>query len=386
VRFYRYLFWFYASTIDMNPAEVEFLAEKNMVSIVPNFSFERIFLISGAIGPFRAGLPVNVPVWMAINLRQRQKCKIIPPDWMNVEKLEEAKEIESQSRYFTKMPSDHYMVEAHLLLQAASEDIPRADEIRTVLKDIWDMRMSKLRTSVDAFVKSGGSHAKLDHLTAMEVCSVRPLLPHALDQMCRLQKVWPPLFSLRYLSSCSRPVVLVVYYSAREMGVLIKPAGQRPYFLQVKLLVTQPGFERGSPLLQASSLCRNAKAREMEDLQTSNIVRHDSRLQKSGVIRSGIEPGSRWWGASSHRGPFTSARLSRVSNLGLHGREQLHEVMMIWLPSKSKAHQTIIYENWTATSVQLVAIVDVAITRCEQYPPRLQDILFILQSFGSAQH
>lgn len=82
----------------MDPAEVEFLAEKQLVSIVPNFNFDRIYLISGEIGPFRAGLPVNVPIWMALNLKQRQKCRIIPPDWMNVEKLQEVKEEESQSR------------------------------------------------------------------------------------------------------------------------------------------------------------------------------------------------------------------------------------------------------------------------------------------------
>nr|CAD7600605.1 unnamed protein product [Timema genevievae] len=173
----------------MDPAEVEFLAEKEMVSIIPNFNFDRIFLISGEIGPFRAGLPVKVPIWMAINLRQRQKCRIIPPDWMDVDKLLEVKEIESQSRFFTKMPSEHYMVEARLLLGAAAGDITRTDEIRTVLKDIWDMRMSKLRTSVDAFIRSGSTHARLDHLTQMELCSVRPLLPDALDQLHRLQKL-----------------------------------------------------------------------------------------------------------------------------------------------------------------------------------------------------
>lgn len=37
-------------------------------------------------------------------------------------------------RLFTKMPSEHYMVEAHLLLGVAAEDIPHADEIRTILK------------------------------------------------------------------------------------------------------------------------------------------------------------------------------------------------------------------------------------------------------------
>jgi len=49
--------------------------------------------------------------------------------------------------------------------------------------------MSKLRSSVDAFIKTGGSYAKLDHLTAMEINSIRPLLPHALDELSKLQKV-----------------------------------------------------------------------------------------------------------------------------------------------------------------------------------------------------
>lgn len=49
--------------------------------------------------------------------------------------------------------------------------------------------MSKLRTSVDAFVKSEGVHARLDHLTPMEINGIRPLLSHALDQMLRIQTV-----------------------------------------------------------------------------------------------------------------------------------------------------------------------------------------------------
>jgi hypothetical protein len=42
---------------------------------------------------------------------------------------------------------------------------------------------------VDAFIKTGGSYAKLDHLTAMEICSISPLLQHALDELSKLQKV-----------------------------------------------------------------------------------------------------------------------------------------------------------------------------------------------------
>ncbi|XP_034181977.2 DNA replication complex GINS protein PSF2-like protein [Osmia lignaria lignaria] len=173
----------------MDPSEVEFLGEKELVTIVPNFTFDMIYLISGTVGPFRAGLPVKVPIWLAVNLKQQQKCRIIAQDWMNVDVLNEVKEDEKLSRLFTKMPSNHYMDEAQLLLSVASDDIPDADGIRTAIKDIWDIRMSKLRTSMDALLKNEGLHGKLDHLTPMEINSVRPLLPHTLDQMLRIQSV-----------------------------------------------------------------------------------------------------------------------------------------------------------------------------------------------------
>ena len=63
---------------------MEFLAEKQLVTVVPNFSHDEVFLIGGSVGPFNAGLPVEVPLWMAVNLKQRQKCRIQPPDWMDI--------------------------------------------------------------------------------------------------------------------------------------------------------------------------------------------------------------------------------------------------------------------------------------------------------------
>lgn len=107
----------------MDPAEVEFLAEKETVKIIPNFSLDKVYLIGvrrpsrsfcgsswlcegaataakpptgsdpcccslccvqGDLGPFNPGLPVDVPVWLALNLKQRQKCRIVPPEWMDV--------------------------------------------------------------------------------------------------------------------------------------------------------------------------------------------------------------------------------------------------------------------------------------------------------------
>ena len=43
------------------------------------------------------------------------------------------------------MPHEHMFVVAQLILDVATPDINKADEIRTTLKDIWDIRQSKLR-------------------------------------------------------------------------------------------------------------------------------------------------------------------------------------------------------------------------------------------------
>lgn len=87
------------------------------------------------------------------------------------------------------MPSEHYMVEAKLILGIAPEDVPHSEQIRTLIKDIWDIRAAKLRTSMDIIINGEGSYAKLDNLTLLEIHSVRPLLPHCLDLISRIERV-----------------------------------------------------------------------------------------------------------------------------------------------------------------------------------------------------
>lgn len=83
----------------MEPSKIEFLGEKQLVNIVPNFNLDMIYLISGTVGPFRAGLPVKVPIWLAVCLKQKQKCRIVSQDWMDIESLNERKEMEKMSKY-----------------------------------------------------------------------------------------------------------------------------------------------------------------------------------------------------------------------------------------------------------------------------------------------
>ncbi|XP_041789599.1 DNA replication complex GINS protein PSF2 [Chelmon rostratus] len=176
----------------MDPSEVEFLAEKEMVKIIPNFSLDKVYLIGGDLGPFNPGLPVDVPVWLALNLKQRQKCRIVPPAWMDVDKLEEMRDLERKEDAFTPVPSPYYMELTKLLLNYASDNIPKADEIRTLVKDIWDTRVAKLRLSADSFISQMEAHAKLDNLTLMEINTIRAFLLDSLNCMYKLRSNLQP--------------------------------------------------------------------------------------------------------------------------------------------------------------------------------------------------
>ena len=109
---------------------------------------------------------------------------------------------EKEEAFFTEMPTSNIFVVANLILDVATVDIEKADEVRTMLKDIWDIRQvwnwdtwelkiiyqfqAKLRKSVDDFIQGGFLHSKLNHLQLIELNNVRPLLPHAFDQINRL--------------------------------------------------------------------------------------------------------------------------------------------------------------------------------------------------------
>ena len=118
----------------MDPAEIEFLAEKDSVKIVPNFTSNTRYLLEGDVGPFNAGLSLDVPIWLATDLRQRQKCRILQPDWMDIERLEETKENELAEALFTELPNPQLFVTANLILDVATSDIAKADKIKTIIK------------------------------------------------------------------------------------------------------------------------------------------------------------------------------------------------------------------------------------------------------------
>nr|CAH8854548.1 unnamed protein product [Trichobilharzia regenti] len=172
----------------MNPAELEFLSEEEGLTIVPRFKLDIVKLLNTTIGPFFPNVPITVPLWVALHLRGQQKCRIIPPAWLTLEKLNEWKETEENDSGCTSPPHPQYIEISTLLLEHAPEDIPNPESIRNTVRDVWDIRVGKVLSSLNGFLSSGSSTARVSQLTNMELSTIHNLLTNSMDQLSLLRQ------------------------------------------------------------------------------------------------------------------------------------------------------------------------------------------------------
>lgn len=122
-------------------------------------------LISGNVGPFRAGMDTVVPLWLATMLRRRKLAKIVPPSWLDVEVLREVLRFErdlKEQSFSPDLPFRHAEI-ARAVLSACragsgtgssagdgggDTEIPNADQIKILFEDIATVRMDKIRRNV----------------------------------------------------------------------------------------------------------------------------------------------------------------------------------------------------------------------------------------------
>lgn len=91
------------------------------------------------------------------------------------------------------MPCENYMVVSKLLFSHASDDVPNIEELKTLVKDIFDIRQAKLRAAIDSMLSrqaEGGNKISFNNLTLLEINTSRPFLPFASDLVARLERVY----------------------------------------------------------------------------------------------------------------------------------------------------------------------------------------------------
>ncbi|OBZ76600.1 DNA replication complex GINS protein PSF2 [Grifola frondosa] len=167
---------------NITPAELELIASEQLVEIIPLVAMERTAFISGAYGPLRPPTKCKIPIWMATNLKLKKKCHIVPPDWLNVEFLQERLARETSEPDFSELPFRFSEV-AKVLLDVAPDDIPNPDKVRSLLKDIREARQAKSR---EGLAKLDHSELRLPNLCAMEINEIRPFFVRAMSVLTQL--------------------------------------------------------------------------------------------------------------------------------------------------------------------------------------------------------
>jgi hypothetical protein len=63
---------------------VHFLARICFARSLIDFLLPLYFPGQAEYGPFKPNFPTEVPLWLAIDLKRKKRCKIQPPAWLSV--------------------------------------------------------------------------------------------------------------------------------------------------------------------------------------------------------------------------------------------------------------------------------------------------------------
>jgi len=176
------------------PEEMEFFAEDTSISVVPNFSLSAadrstLSCLTGDYGPFQPNIAVEVPLWLALALHKRRKCRVIPPEWMHPDKLQEVYDQErDSSAVFQELPF-YYIEIAHLLVRHAKDCFDDLYKVRDLVESVRKLRLTK----IDAGLKllHGAMSVKMLNLSGMECNVIRPFFLGSLNRFHKLAQMEP---------------------------------------------------------------------------------------------------------------------------------------------------------------------------------------------------
>ena len=177
------------ATSELGYLRTHHIAEYTLVGIVPAFNSPPLQLLTGAVGPFRANLAIDVPLWLALSLRQSQRCRIECPTWLDpTSLLQHTQHERSDISTFTPLPY-HYIETAHTLLTLARDDIPQADRVEELVRDITELRRHKIHSGLMAWRSDTNTTLKLNGVAAMEVEGLRQMGGRALQKFYTVQSL-----------------------------------------------------------------------------------------------------------------------------------------------------------------------------------------------------
>jgi GINS complex subunit 2 len=150
------------------PEELSLLAEEEtFVDISPHFASEPMTFLSGTYGPFRAGMAIRVPLWLALLLNGNHMCTVHPPPWLTLSEVRKLVNEEKQNAGLTPVPRSYMEVSMAFFTRSPSS-IQNLDRVRTAVEDLWQIRVEKIRRSL-LQINTTADFSQLPNGTRMEV-------------------------------------------------------------------------------------------------------------------------------------------------------------------------------------------------------------------------
>ena len=167
------------------PEELSFIAEEELtVDISPHFSAPKMEFMSGTYGPFAAGRPVKVPLWLGLFLSSSQSCTLIAPKWLNTSSIKKLLEKEKRDKnVLAHLPGHgHYMPLCFAFFVRSPGSVKDVDQVRNMIEDLWVLRVEKLRRTLSEEVLDDTHDAGLlTNATRMELHMFREPISKIMD-------------------------------------------------------------------------------------------------------------------------------------------------------------------------------------------------------------
>ncbi|KXJ85827.1 putative DNA replication complex GINS protein [Microdochium bolleyi] len=212
------------------PSEVAFISEMELVTVVPRQRLEPIDLLSGETPALRPPHRAQLPLWLAVLLKKQRRANIVPPPWLHPASLQDIVNYETTiepaafsppppppmrsdgrggARSFggDHKPGDqllsppflpsctadapsghlpyHWLEVSEALLAHAADDIPSAAEVRTLLRDLQEVRAAKMRGSTTQ-LQAGDGVVPLRGVGAMELAESRGFVSGVVEGVRKL--------------------------------------------------------------------------------------------------------------------------------------------------------------------------------------------------------
>jgi GINS complex subunit 2 len=165
-----------------------FLAGDEIVQVVPSFSTSApLELLSvPRLGPFRAGVSTDMPLWLALLLEKRNLAKIVPPEWLSVETLRRVLQWEQTQDLFSPLLPFYWQPLARSLVLDA--------RIQILIQDIATVRMDKIRRNLYTLSKQSLSQettlpiVNVTGIGALELAAIYSFVQTSFGQHLKLSR------------------------------------------------------------------------------------------------------------------------------------------------------------------------------------------------------